>query len=239
MGDYELLQFSDSNALAQRAASNWLNEIERSSRGQTVYCAALAGGRIAIDFLRAVAKQAGERRSDLSRIHFFWSDERCVPPTDAQSNFALARDALLSPLRIPQIQIHRIKGEDAPAAAAATAERELRDRATSQRDGQPVVDMVFLGLGENAHVASLFPEETEEQITSQAVFRAVVATKPPPHRITMGYPVIAAAQSVWLLASGGGKETALADSLHPPRRTPLGRVLTMRAATRIFTDIRL
>lgn len=239
MGDYELLQFSDGSALAERAAADWLNEIERVSRGQKVYCAALAGGRIAIDFLRAVAKQAMAKHSDFSRIHFFWSDERCVPPTDAQSNFGLARDALLNPLKIPQNQIHRIKGEDPPETAAASAERELRERATSQRDGPPLLDMVFLGLGENAHVASLFPEETEEQIQSRAVFRPVVATKPPPHRITMGYPAIAAAQSVWLLASGAGKEKALADSLRPPRRTPLGRVLTMRATTRIFTDIRI
>jgi 6-phosphogluconolactonase len=99
--------------------------------------------------------------------------------------------------------------------------------------------LVFLGLGENGHVASLFPEESESEMADPAVYRAVVAVKPPPRRITLGYAALAAARQVWVLASGAGKEDALRDSLAPNGRTPLARVLQRRAQTRIFTDIRV
>ena len=99
-----------------------------------------------------------------------------------------------------------------------------------------MLDLVFLGLGEDGHVASLFPEETEADRASHAIYRPVIATKPPPRRITLGYPAIAAAREVWVLASGAGKEDALRKSL-AGRETSLERVIGLRAHTRIFTDI--
>jgi len=99
--------------------------------------------------------------------------------------------------------------------------------------------MVFLGLGEDGHTASLFPSEPPEMIKDQAVYRTVVGTKPPPHRITLGYQTIAAAEQVWVLASGEGKENALRESLEPNAQTPLGRVLNLRSYTKIYSDIHL
>ena len=92
-------------------------------------------------------------------------------------------------------------------------------------------------MGEEGHVASLFPGEPQELITSKDVYRAVVAAKPPPHRITMGYSTIAAARQVWVLASGPGKEKALRDALGPGGSTPLARLIQLRSDTKIFTDI--
>jgi 6-phosphogluconolactonase len=75
--------------------------------------------------------------------------------------------------------------------------------------------------------------------SDKAVYRPVTGPKPPPRRITLGYQTIAAAKEVWVLASGAGKESALADSLKADGKTPLGRVLKLRPRTRIFTDIQL
>jgi 6-phosphogluconolactonase len=237
MANYELSRFPGPTDLAQRAATLWLEELARAADSARNYCVALAGGRIAKDFCSAVARQAKEKAFDFARIHFFWSDERCVPPADPESNFRLAWDALLKPLAIPESQIHRIRGEEPPESAALGAERELRQLVCAERAGQPVCDLVFLGFGENGHVASLFPEEGDRMVQDPTVFRPVVATKPPPRRITMGYQTIVAAQQVWVLASGTGKEKALTDSLNPSGSTPLARVLGMRSSTRIFTDI--
>jgi len=102
-----------------------------------------------------------------------------------------------------------------------------------------VLDLVLLGMGEDGHVASLFPGEAEDVMNSSAVYRAVTASKPPPRRISLGYGALVAAREVWMLASGSGKETALRESLSPTGATPLARLLRARGRTRIFTDIRL
>ena len=233
-----MVSFANDAELAAAAAREWLREVEAPRRGGGLYCVALSGGRIARRFFAAAASQAQAQRSALSGVHFFWSDERCVPPTDPESNFALARELLLAPLGVPERQIHRVRGEEAPELAAGAAETELCGIAPRDAEGQPVLDVVFLGLGEDGHVASLFPGESEEAMSSKAVYRPVVAAKPPPRRITIGYRAIGAARRVWVLASGTGKEKALDQSLAAGGQTPLARVLKLRAHTRIFTDIR-
>jgi 6-phosphogluconolactonase len=160
-----------------------------------------------------------------------------VPPTDPENNFALAQETLLSPLNIPETQIHRIRAETPPESATVAAEAEIKKIAPLTPEGQPVLDLIFLGMGEDGHVASLFPGEPEELINSKPIFRPVVAVKPPPNRITISYSAIAAARQVWVLASGTGKEAALRESLLPEGKTPLARVIQLRPQTKIYTDI--
>ncbi len=234
--NFELLQFADAEALARAAAEAWLKALSARPAGQP-WTVALSGGRIAGRFFAAAAKLALERAADFSGVHFFWGDERCVPPDDPESNFGLAHRSLLAPLHLPETQIHRIQGELPPEIAAARAENELREFAPPNFERQPILDLVFLGLGEEGHTASLFPGDPESVLTSPAVFRAVTATKPPPRRITLGYPALSAARAVWVLASGSGKGAALAESLKPAGRTPLGRVLSARSHTLVFSDI--
>ena len=238
MGDYELLNFSDPEALADAAAGDWLRQIANANRQGAPHRVALCGGRIARRFFAAAAVRAKAEAVSLKQVHFFWSDERCVPPTDPESNYALAREYLLQPLAIPADHIHRLRGEVAPEVAAAEGEAEIRHYAGMNAGQQPILELVFLGLGEDGHVASLFPNEPEAASASQGVFRPVLAPKPPPRRITLGYPAVASAREVWVLASGPGKAEALGKSLAPGEQTPLARVLRLREHTKIFTDIR-
>jgi 6-phosphogluconolactonase len=233
----DLIRFPTPAELAQAAAERWLTDLGQAKPGDGGYCVALCGGRIFRAFASAVAASAKKRGSTLDQVHFFWSDERCVPSADPESNFSIAQEAIFRPLGVGAKRIHRLKGEDDPVSAAREAEAELRQYAGSVRAGQPVLDLVFLGMGEEGHVASLFPGEAAAIMNSLDVFRPVVAAKPPPHRITMGYPVLAAAHQVWVLASGSGKQDALHESLAPTGQTPLARVLQSRGQTRIFTDI--
>jgi 6-phosphogluconolactonase len=238
MKSYELIPFDNPSALADAAAKEWLALCEANSSQSTPYLAALSGGRIAREFFSSVARSAAAGRISLSRVHFFWGDERCVPPQDAESNFKIANELLFQPLAIAPDHIHRIQGETDPQYGARQAEAELRRFASSVAEGQPVLDVVFLGMGEDGHVASLFPELPDEANNSTQTYLFVKGSKAPPQRITLSYAAIKVAREVWVLASGAGKAKVLQASLTPDGRTPLARVIKMRRQTRIFADAR-
>lgn len=235
---FQVNPFQNADALAEAAASRFLELIARAPQNKPFHVA-LAGGRVTRKSFNAIVAQAKDQRAAFDPVHFFWGDERCVPPSDPESNFALAKECLLEPLQIPESRIHRIRGELPPDQAAREAEAELKRFVPVDPAGLPILDLVLLGMGEDGHVASLFPGEPEEVIRSPAVYRPVVASKPPPNRVTISDAALAAACQVWVLASGSGKEKALSDSLHPAGTTPLARLLRQSSQTVIFTDIRL
>jgi len=123
-----------------------------------------------------------------------------------------------------------------PAKAAELASAEMRRVVPINAAGWPVLDMIFLGMGGDGHVASLFPPANPAPASD--IYFAVVASKPPPERITICYEVIAAARKVWVLVSGSGKETALKESLSEAGKTPLARVVRLRDYTRVLTNLK-
>lgn len=236
MKNFELIPFANAEELVSRVAASWLERIEAARRSAQNHCVALSGGRIARPFFAAVVALSQQRAVAWERVHFFWADERCVSPEHPESNFRLAREALLEPLNIAAAQIHRIRGEAPPAVAAAEASAELLRVVRERAGGQPVLDLVLLGMGEDGHVASLFPGEADAPAPGGAPYRAVVAPKPPPERVTLDYGALAAAREVWVLVSGPGKAPALQASLAAEGCTPLARVIQSRPHTVIFTD---
>jgi len=162
-----------------------------------------------------------------------------VPPDHADSNYKLAQSALLDPAGIDAARRHRLRGELPPEEAARLAEVELA-RVTGTVSGSvPVLDLVFLGMGEDGHVASLFPGATEAVVNSTRWVIPVIGPKPPPQRLSLTFQVLAAAKEVWVLASGVGKEEALQESLRIGGNTPLAHLLSLRSRTRIMTDLPL
>jgi 6-phosphogluconolactonase len=237
---FELISFVTPDLLARAAASAWLEEIEAAGRNGKTHSVALSGGRIAQKFFSAAAAMAAARPFSWKHVHFFWGDERCVPPTDPESNFRLANELLFAPLKIGDQQIHRLRGEDIPSDAVQKAEADLRRFAAADPGGQPVLDLVLLGMGEDGHVASLFPNSARRVADVTVPFLAVDnSPKPPPRRISMSYAAILAAKNVWVLASGAGKEAVLRESLATNATTPLGFVINSRPRTKIFTDLHL
>jgi 6-phosphogluconolactonase len=247
MKNFELISFATADELARAVASAWLDEIEAANRAGKTHCVALSGGRIAQKFFASVVEQTkarkigdGDTPSLPENVHFFWADERCVPPDDPESNFYLAQELLFGPLKIGDAQIHRIHGEDSPEAAAKAASIEISKIAPLNEAGLPILDIFFLGMGEDGHVASLFPGESNVLILDKVIYRAVKnSLKLPPNRVTLGYTTITLAKQVWVLVSGAGKEAALRESLSPEGRTPLARVAQFRTRTKIFCDFPL
>jgi len=240
MGCAEILHFESDDALAAAVAEAWLIEIKSAQQAKRPHLVALSGGRITKKLFSEVVRLCGPGARIMELVHFFWADERCLPPEDAESNYRLARELLFEPLRISASQVHRIRGELLAEAGAIQATEELLGVARSEVGSMPVFDLVLLGMGEDAHVASLFPGDATTEGDLKSVFLPLHnSPKPPPDRVSLGHGVIAAAREVWVLASGKGKEAALKQSMAARGTTPLAKVIQNRGQSRIFTDILL
>ena len=154
---------------------------------------------------------------DWPNVHAFFGDERTVPPDHEDSNYRMAREALLD--HVPVGSVHRMRGELPPEEAASSYESELEEFFGG---GFPVLDLVMLGIGEDGHTASLFPETAALEVTD----RLAVANPVPKldtTRLTLTVPVFNAAREVRFLVAGAGKAEVLAEILKgdaDPRRYP-------------------
>lgn len=224
-------------ALAQAAATKLVGLLKRRNDLRHPFGIALSGGRIAQPFYENIVKLVQASPTSFDDVHFFWADERCVPGNSPESNYFTARQFLFEPLRIPEPNIHRILADRDRAYAVQEAEAEICRVMPLTPQAQPILDLVILGMGEDGHVASLFPEEGADMVNDARVYRDVVATKPPPNRITLGYQPILAAREVWVLASGIGKASAFHGLLAGDERLPIARVAMNRKQTLVFQDI--
>lgn len=205
----------DAATLADAVATRFLSRVaKRLDEGKVAHIS-LTGGSMGSAVLAAAARSPRVHRIDWSHVHFWWSDERFLPRGDAERNDKQARDALLDLIDIPRVNVHSAAasddGLDLDAAAAAYAGELAR---FAGEDGPwPAFDVCFLGVGPDAHIASLFPDRPEIRITDRAVVPVRDSPKPPPERVTMTRPVINGSKRVWLVLSGADKASALGLAL--------------------------
>ena len=233
-GHVELCQFANPDALACSVAGRWLGTALQEFR-----YVALSGGRIARHFLAAAAgvADADPRAARMiGQTHYFWVDERCVPPDHHESNYRLAKEALFDRHPPPDRLVHRLQGELVPALAVQNANRVIRLIVPHGSAGVPVFDLVILGMGEDGHIASLFPGGTAGGESAESPYAVVVGPKPPNLRLTLTYRVLAAAKEAWVLVAGDNKELPLRKSLEGKCLTPLAQLLNLRESTRVFVD---
>ena len=151
-------------------------------------------------------------------VLFFWSDERTVPPEHDDSNFRMAREALLTPLGIEPAQVFRLRGEDEPAVAASAYEDAIAEIfETQSHEPPPSFDLVLLGVGYDGHTASLFPNTTALTETTRWVVANEVS-KLNTWRLTMTPPLINAARHVMILCTGASKARAVGHIINGPRQ---------------------
>jgi 6-phosphogluconolactonase len=212
----------DAAALANAAAERFVESAERSIAASGRFVVALSGGSTPRRTYEQLALDEFASRVRWSQVHVIWGDERCVPPTDANSNYHMARETLLLHVPIPNANIHRIRGEGDPASAAVAYEAELRSLLQTPAGPPSVVagrriDLVLLGLGDNGHTASLFPESAAASGKVRWVMADEVDASPR-LRITLTAPVLNAAAELMFLVSGAEKADVLARVLDGPRR---------------------
>jgi 6-phosphogluconolactonase len=201
----------DPQALATRAMEEFLRLAEDTLRSKNRFAVALAGGSTPRRMYSLLAKQD----MDWTRVHFFWGDERSVPPSNPDSNYCMADEALLSYISIPETNIHRIHGELPAEKAAKEYETELK---RFFEDRLPRFDLILLGLGGDGHTASLFPgtNAIKEKKRWAIAIRHIVPPLPLVDRVTLTLPVINAANQILFLVSGAEKAQRLCQVLQGP-----------------------
>ncbi len=195
----------------QRAAAGEIVRCAKEAAGRkSRFTVALAGGETPRPVYELLASHPTFRQIfPWKSTHFFWSDERCVPPDDPQSNFRMVQQSLLAPMAVPPANIHRMAGEIVPPAAAAEKyEQELRAFFRVAERNHPRLDLIVLGLGADGHTASLLPNSPALNEQSKSVM-AVPGFQGGPQRITLTLPVINHAAVVVFLVNGEGKADAV------------------------------
>lgn len=190
--------FKDKMAVA-KAFADFFAELANAVQPMHV---ALSGGstpKLIFDVLAATHGQA----IDWKNIHFYWGDERCVPPTDNESNFKMAQEHLFSKIEVPKENIHRILGENQPQGEAMRY-ANLLEIFLDRVDDIPQFDLIVLGLGDDGHTASIFPHEIGLWNANDHCF---VATHPESgqKRVSINGKVINRAKQVVFLVTGGNK----------------------------------
>ncbi|MGC3975435.1 MAG: 6-phosphogluconolactonase [Nitrospira sp.] len=149
--------FADAQEVVRAAATLFVTVGQQAIGKRARFLVALSGGSTPKALYTVLASHEFATQLDWSKVHFLFGDERAVPPTHRDSNFALANTLLFTPLNIPAAHIHRMHGEDPPETAASQYEDLLRRLTATMSEQWPVLDLVLLGMGEDGHTASLFP----------------------------------------------------------------------------------
>jgi 6-phosphogluconolactonase len=213
-------------ALAEALAVRLEEEAAAAFAARDRFAIALPGGSVA----EAFAPRLAALPVDWSRVELFWVDERAVPPADPASNYGLALRLGLAASGAPVARVHRMNGEvDDLDGAAASYEATLRDRLGEAAR----LDVALLGVGEDGHVASLFPGHPLLAERERLVAAVHDAPKPPPRRLTLTLPALLAARLVVIAAFGEAKAAAIAAALGG-ERSPLPVARVANAASRIL-----
>ncbi len=205
----EIRVFEDSEAVANAAADELLRRAVAGSDSGAPFSVALSGGSTPKRLFALLADEPYRAELPWESVHFFWGDERAVPPDHPDSNFGAAREILFSKTTIPAENVHRIQGElEDPARAAAAYEESLRRFFQLPAGGIPRFDLVFLGMGADGHTASLFPG-SEALGEARRLAVAPWIEKLGAHRITLTCPVFNNASCILFLVSGAEKAERL------------------------------
>jgi 6-phosphogluconolactonase len=172
---------------------------------------ALSGGSTPKIIFQTLSKDFS-KKLDWNKIRLFWGDERCVPPDHPESNYGMTKKYLLDRIDIPEENVHRIKGENNPDDETERYSDIILNN-LSLANGLPQFDLVMLGLGEDGHTASIFPDQME-LISSERICETAIHPSTRQKRITITGKVINNAERICFLVTGRSKSEVLSDILY-------------------------
>lgn len=215
MGERKIIVLDDPASVHVRAAEEIVHLAGEAICMHAEFTFCLAGGSTPLATYDLLATRF-HLSVDWREVRLFWGDERCVPPDHEASNYGMANRVMLSHLGLNPAQIHRIHGEEPPEKAAQDYEADLRE-SFSLADGElPRFDLVLLGIGENAHTASLFPG-TGAVHEDRRMAVAVETETSERYRVSLTPPVFNNAAHIIFMACGSSKAQAVKSVLEGPR----------------------
>jgi len=238
--------FADNPTVAASFAADFCQWVKDQPADKTKLTVALSGGSTPKLLFQELAKNFADK-IDWSRVHFFWGDERCVPPDDAESNYGMTKELLLDQIDIPAANIHRVLGESSPAEERVRCEQEIREHVSSTEADVPQFDLMILGMGGDGHTASIFPHEIEF-LKSENICEVAIHPDSGQNRITLTGQVLNASARIAFLITGAGKASVMAEIIgqtgnwqtypaaHVTNSGPLVFYLDEAAASEIDSD---
>lgn len=181
----------------------------KKSEGKKTFIA-ISGGSTPKSLFNVLAEEYSEK-INWEDVHFFWVDERCVPPEDQDSNYGMTKKFLFDKIEIPEENIHRVRGESIPEKEAVRYSAEI-DEFLKFKNGFPEFDLILLGLGTDGHTASIFPDQIK-LFDSENVCSVVVHPRTEQKRITLTGKVLNNALHVIFMITGEDKSKVVADIL--------------------------
>lgn len=216
--------FKDLEKLSHHAAEIFVEGSAKAIKERGRFLVALNGGNTPTRLFQLLATRYRDR-VEWSTVHIFWGDERCVPVDDPGSSYGQAKEILLNHVAIPESNIHRVKGDLDPATAAMEYVQTLKSFAEDNLEF-PRFDLVYLGMGEDGHTASLFPGSPVE-VTETVIPVTANYQDRPANRVTLTQLVFNQARMVVFMATGEKKATTLAEVLsdrYNPELLPAQRI---------------
>ncbi|MBK8867028.1 MAG: 6-phosphogluconolactonase [Dermatophilaceae bacterium] len=210
-GDLSVVVHRDKTVLAAAVGARLCTAIADAQARRGRAHVVLTGGSMGSALLGAIPGTGLVDLVDWSAVDLWWGDERYLPAGDPDRNETQNREAVLDSLPLDPLRVHAVAGPDtsADAAASATAyELALRE------SGPDLFDVVLLGVGPDAHIASLFPHHVAQR-QSEDAFAVLGSPKPPPTRVTMSFNRLGRAREVWFVAAGADKADAICRALTP------------------------
>jgi 6-phosphogluconolactonase len=208
MAEREITICQDIAELSRQSAERFSQLARQSVEVSGRFAVALSGGSTPKHLYSRLSSADYKDRVPWNNVHLFWGDERCVPPDHPESNFGMVQEALLSKIKIPAANIHRLAGEREPQAAAAEYERQLQEFFGLESGALPRFDLILNGLGEDGHTASLFPGSDALNETERLVIAPFV-DQLKSYRLTLTLPVLNHGAEVWFLVTGSSKADAV------------------------------
>ncbi len=206
----------DRAVMAEMMLDIFMRLVKKSLQKSSRFYMAIPGGRTPRAFFELLARDEKARALNWDALHIFWTDERCVPPDSQESNYNLAYESFLTQVPLPADNIHRIGGENPDPFFEADLYEGIIKQTLKTAFGQiPEFDLIILGMGDDGHIASLFPgseveHETQEMVA--ATDRDYVGFQ----RITLTAPVLTSARKIVVMVAGDDKQDRIAEIFNTP-----------------------